>query len=1471
MHGEHGQRLQHDHHSREALDLSGSLSDSQGTQSESRVRSDSLSRGSEKLPEALGRKIEQASQSYVPQAFSSLVMQKRTILLEVACSPDSRLTHAVQTLAGYPEAAVRASHWNNHDLSTGAGVKLLRRTIDELKPPHVWISPECGPYSPMQNLNARTEQQRHALEQKRRDALKQYVGASCVFQYGIQQGCHVSWEWSQKCQAWRLPLMQDLIRKYQPWISVVNGCQVNLRNAQGELLHKGWKVMTTHQRLARVLDLPCRCSRHQTHAKCEGSMTHVTAYYTPEMAKRIAQAVYTELTLGMIQEELQGRSHLPESFGHGSGCVCESLKCHGCTQACGACMEGLSFRDDEQHRTPEDVFVAQQLSSEQVEDVKRKLYLLHAATGHGNTRHMIHALQKRGVSEEVLELARQIKCSICDARQKVGHRNAASLEPIPPKWATVSGDAGHWVHPVSGERVEFALLIDEGSRFRAARILCRGKHKTMTAGQFVHYLQEGWSQYFGCPQTLRLDPAGALRSNEVERHCDKYGIFLDFIPGEAHWKLGVCEQAVQGTKALMDKLAEEDPEISAEEALSTAVRTFNTREQVRGYSPVQHALGRAPDEMGRCVQSLAGEALQQILPDSGPEFEVQIQRMRAAEQAHAEWNAQQRITRALNSRGSRQVDYRPGDLVFFWRRQLTGNLSSASRQKQGAFLGPARVLAVETHGQGIEAHQSQTVWLVRGRRLLKSSVEQLRPATEREEVVESLAVCEEDKAPWTFQRLTESLGGNEFEDISAELPTDREWHRAQDPMQVEPQRRIHRKTPAAEIDQSMESQRSRPPEKRAASREAAGPRRPQPEPPIREAAWYQEVAESSKREAQGQAFWHTEQQAIEVEIDMPSSRRQWQTFTEDMQSYFVGALKKRAVEVSERRLSPEELQKFKEAKDSEVRNFIAAKAFEALPADMRPPAEVAVKMRWLLTWKLKDDGSYKAKARAIVLGYQDPEYETRATTSPVMSRQTRQLLLTMSARRRWKLQKGDVTGAFLQGRAYPQELFCIPCDEILHAMGLEPGTITKIRRGCYGLVDAPLEWYRTVSEVLEELGLVKSYSDPCCWMWKPQGVLQGLISGHVDDFLFAGDADNKAWQQILEQIRTRFKWTDWEEKKFVQCGVLVEEQADGSYHLSQSAYLEKIPEIHVNASRRKQTSEATTDYEKSQLRAALGALSWVAQQTAPHLSAEVSLQLSQVKSSTVEQILQVNKLIYQAKSRKDHRMIIHAIPEHVPIGVFTWADAAGQNRRDGSSTQGVFVGLGPLDMLQGEVGNVIPIAWHSHKIERQCRSPGAAEAIAVASGEDYMYYVRFQWSEFCQSEVTLFDIDGLVAKVPGCLVSDSRNVYDKLLPDELTIRGAEKKTDLELLSVKQAQYRTGVLLRWVHSEAQLANSLTKGQSKEIELFYNLQHKWRLVSDEQMRSARRRRKDGLEALQDAAHTNKTPHPHGFPSQNVKGHS
>ena len=76
--------------------------------------------------------------------------------------------------------------------------------------------------------------------------------------------------------------------------------------------------------------------------------------------------------------------------------------------------------------------------------------------------------------------------------------------------------------------------------------------------------------------------------------------------------------------------------------------------------------------------------------------------------------------------------------------------------------------------------------------------------------------------------------------------------------------------------------------------------------------------------------------------------------------------------------------------------------------------------------------------------------------------------------------------------------------------------------------------------------------------------------------------------------------------------------------------------------------------------------------------------------------------------------------------MYVWVDAGSQNRHDGWGTQSILLGAASNKLLDGDIGPASFIAWHSQKIERQCRSPGAAEALAAVNGEDALYYGRFQ-------------------------------------------------------------------------------------------------------------------------------------------------
>ena len=252
---------------------------------------------------------------------------------------------------------------------------------------------------------------------------------------------------------------------------------------------------------------------------------------------------------------------------------------------------------------------------------------------------------------------------------------------------------------------------------------------------------------------------------------------------------------------------------------------------------------------------------------------------------------------------------------------------------------------------------------------------------------------------------------------------------------------------------------------------------------------------------------------------------------------------------------------------------------------------------------------------------------------------------------------------------------------------------------------------------------------------------------------------------------------------------------------------------------------------------------------APHFAADVGFLLSEVNKSTIDTIYRANKLLDHVKSMKDHRMKIHPIPKE-ELAAFVWVDAGSQNRPDGSSTQGIVVGVASKDLLEGMVKPVSMVVWHSQKIERKCRSPGAAEAIAAVNGEDALFYVRFQLAEMLGSTVDVRAINQTVNEISGCLVTDSRNVYDKLETETFNIRGAEKRTDIEMLALKQAQERNQVRIRWVHGEAQLSNGLTKPlEHKQLDLFYKMDPSWRLVEDDEKASARRRKALGLAPLEE----------------------
>ena len=108
-------------------------------------------------------------------------------------------------------------------------------------------------------------------------------------------------------------------------------------------------------------------------------------------------------------------------------------------------------------------------------------------------------------------------------------------------------------------------------------------------------------------------------------------------------------------------------------------------------------------------------------------------------------------------------------------------------------------------------------------------------------------------------------------------------------------------------------------------------------------------------------------------------------------------------------------------------------------------------------------------------------------------------------------------------------------------------------------------------------------------------------------------------------------------------------------------------------------------------------------------------------------------MIRGAKLGKYGEMVIHSFrgtPHWRDIGPIGFGDGSGQNRPKGGSTGCMFVGMGPMDILNASAPRQIsPIIWESWRLQRVARSSNDAEIQSISEAENIVYKSRIPWAE----------------------------------------------------------------------------------------------------------------------------------------------
>jgi hypothetical protein len=208
--------------------------------------------------------------------------------------------------------------------------------------------------------------------------------------------------------------------------------------------------------------------------------------------------------------------------------------------------------------------------------------------------------------------------------------------------------------------------------------------------------------------------------------------------------------------------------------------------------------------------------------------------------------------------------------------------------------------------------------------------------------------------------------------------------------------------------------------------------------------------------------------------------------------FLATASKKQRTEVKLSTLDSAEKKELELAKAKEVNNWLQTGTVARMFRHELSPEQV-LRCRWLYVWKpvtkpadQKANGgkSRVAKARLIVLEYQDPQLDSIPRDSPTLGRTSKMLIAQAIASMHWTLMSFDNKAAFLQGRTRENRVIAIePVPEMVAAMDLKPNEVCRLVKSAYGLIDAPFLWFSQLDRTLRSLNFIPLPFDPCLYLY----------------------------------------------------------------------------------------------------------------------------------------------------------------------------------------------------------------------------------------------------------------------------------------------------------------------------------------------------------------------------------------------------
>ena len=506
-----------------------------------------------------------------------------------------------------------------------------------------------------------------------------------------------------------------------------------------------------------------------------------------------------------------------------------------------------------------------------------------------------------------------------------------------------------------------------------------------TVEEQIRVFEDVWLHWAGPCKTLYLDPAGEYISPKWNDRLQQENIQVAMAAGESHWQIGRAEIHGRIVKDMLTRMDREKPIRDVEEFRHCLRQVFaakNSLSRAKGFTPEQALLGKAralPASLTADQQAGAHELAESSTPE-GVRFRASLERREQARRAFIRADNDSSCRRALLRRSRPgAVEFEAGDWVLYWKR-VRGNL----RHERGRWYGPAQVITIE---------KTRVVWLSHGGYLIRASPQHLRPASMRE----YHALPKDDQGnvrdEQVSTRTRNYIDLDELPPVVGSTDDDDGYEPSLAP------------TPTMEIDSEQPEDEASPPESNLGGT-------PEEEDPGNGGT----VTVDGDLGGLGIHVPSSDEEGDDSlvvfgdDCEPLSNSGVWEiTLTESPEMpleegvvdgnlaeciLIATTAKKQRVEVQWKTLDHAEKELFRKAKAKEVQAWIDHGTVKKLVKGTLPENRI-MRCRWILTWKdpLPGTTEKRAKARLVILGFEDPDISSVPNDAPTLSKDGKQLIL----------------------------------------------------------------------------------------------------------------------------------------------------------------------------------------------------------------------------------------------------------------------------------------------------------------------------------------------------------------------------------------------------------------------------------------------------------------------------------------------